>query len=368
MTIYAMVQGLTTSFTRQIGSLGADTLYITRRPIVMRGDWWRYRNRPPLTPADVDALRRSADRLQAIAPIAFAAAEAGYRGERIGAVEVRGTTAEYLDTATIKVASGRFLSSLEGEGDQPVAVIGSEVASRLFRGGDPLGARFDLGAGRYRVIGVLAPQGKAFGRSLDNLVILPLGAFGRLFGQRRDLVIAATAPAAHARAAEDQVIEVLRRARGLPGDREDTFSLNRQSELVDIFNEETQALFGVAIAIGLITLLVGGIGVMNIMLVAVTERTREIGVRRALGARRRTILLQFLAEASLVTLIGGAIGTALGNLGAYVLDRVSPLPAVVPTSATVGALVFSALVGLLFGTWPAYRAAQLDPIESLRYE
>ncbi len=368
MAIYALVQGLTSSFTEQIAQLGSNTLYISSRPWVQRGEWWKYRNRPPITKTDVQALRDGAPLLTAVAPVGFAMADVKYLGQRMDMVNVRGTSSEYIDTANIKVSSGRFLSPVDSDLDEPVAVIGSEVAERLLAGVDPIGARILVGAQRFTVIGVLKAQGKAFGQSLDNLVIMPLGPFGRMFGIRRDLSIAVVAPPDHLNEAEEQVIEVLRRSRGLSAGEDDTFSINRQSELVKIFRSETNALFGVAIAIGVITLLVGGIGVMNIMLVAVTERTREIGVRRALGARQRTILLQFLIEASLVTLLGGAVGTALGIGGAKILSIVTPLSASASPQAAVIGLVFSAAVGLAFGTWPAYRAATLDPIESLRYE
>ncbi|HUS63410.1 MAG TPA: ABC transporter permease [Kofleriaceae bacterium] len=368
MTIYGLVSGLTTSFTRQLAGLGSDTMYVTSRPWVMRGDWWRYRNRKPITRDDVAALRRRGNLLQAVAPVAGGAAEASYGSERIGIVDVRGTTSEFIDTSTLQLATGRFLSPLEGDSATHVAVIGSEVGQRLFKGADPLGARISLGAQRFTVIGMLVPQGKVFGRSQDNLVIIPIETFSRLYGARRDLAIAVTAPPEAMFQAEDQIVEILRRARGvLPGE-EDSFSINRQSELLKIFNQETKALFGVAIAIGLITLLVGGIGVMNIMLVAVTERTREIGVRRALGARRRTILFQFLTESALVTLAGGALGTAIGVLASRVIDRIAPVAAELSPTAVIGALLFSALIGIGFGTWPAYRAAHLDPIEALRYE
>jgi putative ABC transport system permease protein len=368
MTIYGLTAGLTSSFTRQLAALGSNTMYVSSRPWVIRGDWWRFRNRPPITREDVAALRRRGNLLAAVAPVANAAAEVSYRGERIGQVQVQGTTSEYIDTSTIKMAGGRFLSPLEGDGAGQVAVIGSEVAERLFKRGDPLGARISVGPQRFTVIGVLVPQGKAFGRSLDNLVIIPIDAFGRMYGMRRDMAIAVTAAPGAIYRAEDQIIEILRAERGLGAGEEDTFSINRQSELLQIFNEETKALFGVAIAIGLVTLLVGGIGVMNIMLVAVTERTREIGVRRALGARRRTILVQFLTESALVTMVGGALGTTVGVLASQVIDRVAPVSAELSPTAIVGALVFSAAVGLVFGTWPAYRAAHLDPIEALRFE
>ncbi len=368
MTIYGMVSGLTTAFTSQLATLGSDTMYVTSRPWAIGDDWWRFRNRPPITRDDVAALRRQADLLTAVAPVAITGAEASYRGERIGQVRIYGTTAEYLDVSTRKIASGRFLSSLEGAGTSHVAVIGSGVGERLFRGGSPLGARITLGPERFTVIGVLVAEGNSFGRSLDDVVVIPIETFGRLYGMRHDMAIAVTAGHDHLLAARDQVIEVLRHARGLAADKDDTFSINRQSELAALFDQETSALFGVAIAVGLITLLVGGIGVMNIMLVAVTERTREIGVRRALGARRRTILVQFLAEAALVTMIGGAIGSCIGVLGARVIDQISPIGADLSATAVVGALVFSGLIGLLFGTWPAYRAAHLDPIDALRFE
>jgi putative ABC transport system permease protein len=367
MTIYGMVTGLTTQFTTQIAALGSNTMYVTSRPWVIRGDWWQYRNRPPISRADVAALH-GASHLAAVAPLASAAAEVSYRSEQIRATQVEGTTSEYLDTSTLKIDRGRFLSAVEGASSNQVAVVGSEVVERLFANEAPLGARILLGPHRFTVIGVLKPQGKAFGRSLDNVVIIPIEAFGEIYGMQRNMVIVASAEPDHLHEAEEQIIEVLRRARGLAPETADTFSVNRQSELVKIFNEETSALFGVAIAIGLITLLVGGIGVMNIMLVAVTERTREIGVRRALGARRRTILIQFLVESALVTMIGGAIGTGLGVVASAVISRISPIGAELSSTAIVGAIVFSAIVGLGFGTWPASRAAGLDPIESLRFE
>jgi putative ABC transport system permease protein len=368
MTIYGMVSGLTTSFTRQLAALGSTTMYVTSRPWVVRGDWWEYRNRPPISRDDVAALRHGAPLLTAVAPLATAAAEVSYKGNQIGAVEVQGTTSEYIDTSTLKIDRGRFLSPIEGASVSRVVVVGADVAERLFPREQPLGARITLGPQRFTIIGVLKPQGKAFGRSLDNMVIIPIETFGGIYGMRRDMAIVASGSPDHLNEAQEQIIEVLRRSRGLGPEQRDTFSINRQSELVKIFQEETQALFGVAIAIGLITLLVGGIGVMNIMLVAVTERTREIGVRRALGARKRTILLQFLAESALVTMVGGAVGTALGVVAAEVIDKVSPLGAELSPTAIVGAVVFSGLVGLAFGTWPASRAAGLDPIESLRYE
>jgi putative ABC transport system permease protein len=368
MAMWSMVSGLRTSFARQFAELGANTLYVTNRPWVMRGDWWKYRNRPNITVDDLEAIRAHGDKLEAVAPMAFTIAEVSYRGERATGVLVRGTNAEYLDTANVRVDLGRFLSPVDASLDQPVVVIGSEIRDRFFRQVDPIGGRVLVGARYFTVVGVLAPQGKRFGESLDNEVIIPLGAFQRQFGFRRGLAIAVTASPENMSAAEDQLVEILRRQRRLRADQEDNFSINRQSEIMRMFNSQTAAIFGVAIAIGLITLIVGGVGVMNIMLVAVTERTREIGVRRALGARRLTILVQFLAEASMVTMIGGIVGTIAGLGGAWLLAQVSPLAAQASAGVAILGIVFSGFVGLLFGSWPAWRAAQLDPVESLRYE
>jgi putative ABC transport system permease protein len=198
--------------------------------------------------------------------------------------------------------------------------------------------------------------------------VLPYTTFLRDLGAKRSLNIAVSAAPEELPALEDELTGILRRVRRVPPDKKDDFSLNRQEAFLRLYEQLTGALYGVAVGVGAITLVVGGIGIMNIMLVSVTERTREIGVRRAIGARRRTVLLQFLIESSLVAAVGGTVGTALGLGVAQVVALVTPLAAAATWKAVALGVGFSAVVGLVFGSWPAWRASRLDPVEALRYE
>jgi putative ABC transport system permease protein len=221
---------------------------------------------------------------------------------------------------------------------------------------------------RFTVVGTMARRGRMLGMDMDVNVLVPYTTLLRDFGSKRSIIVAVAGEPGKLAQLEDELTGILRRVRHVPPDKKDDFTLNRQDQMLRIYQQLTGALYGVAIGVGLITLVVGGIGIMNIMLVSVTERTREIGVRRALGARRRTILFQFLLESSVVAAVGGSVGTALGLGIAWLIQLVTPLAAAVTPSAVVLGVVFSAAVGLLFGSWPAWRAARLDPVEALRYE
>jgi len=248
-------------------------------------------------------------------------------------------------------------------------VIGSEIAETLFPYLDPVDKDITLDGIKFRVIGVMERKGKFLNFNRDNLILIPLGATGKRDANFNFLVadVKATSPAQVERATEE-VREILRRQRKLKFAHKDTFMMFTQDTLTNLYNQLTGGIYLVMIAISSIGLVVGGVGVMNIMLVSVTERTREIGVRKALGARKRDILWQFLTEAMTLTGAGGVLGILIGAGVAWLVDKFSPFPAVMQPAWVVIAFLTSVVVGLTFGLWPAAKAARLDPIEALRYE
>ncbi len=376
MTVIAMVaimQGLNVAFEEQVSNLGAHTVYVSKASWLARGGgtWWEMRNRKRLGKEELEAVEREASLATAVAPIVNATATVAAPGHRLEGVRVVGTNDRYLFTRGGTVAAGRFIAPSDTDLSRSTVVLGSTVLERLLSGisaeAAP-GRKVQIGGRPYTIIGSLARRGKLLGFDMDDVVLIPYTTFLRDLGGRRSLDIAVASAPGDLEALEDQLVSILRRARRVPPEKKDDFALNRQEQFLRLYRELTAALYGVALGVGLITLVVGGIGIMNIMLVSVTERTREIGIRRALGARRRTILLQFLIESSLVAALGGTIGTALGLGAAELVALLSPLAAAVTPSAVALGIGFSTGMGLLFGSWPAWRAAELDPVEALRHE
>ncbi|WP_224241431.1 ABC transporter permease [Hyalangium gracile] len=369
LAIVGIIQGLNSSFDKQLATIGANTLFVSKFPWVMSGDWWVYRNRKNFTLPQVEQIRAQSSYVTAISPIVGRAADVAHGSEQLSTVGVNGVKSEYLVISGYEVVQGRFITEADDETTRPVAVLGADVASGLFPNISPIGQTIRIENRPFQVVGTLSRKGKLLDNNQDLVVMLPFKTFYAVFGKQRPFSISmAVTSAEDVKKAEDQLVGIMRRLRGTPPGEPDDFAINRPEMLANTYQQLTGALYGVAVGVGLITLLVGGIGIMNIMLVSVRERTREIGIRRALGARKRTIVVQFLMEASAVSAVGGALGTLVGLGLAKVVSLITPLAADVQVLTVVGGVGFAAVVGLLFGIWPAARAANLDPVEALRYE
>ena len=369
LAILGIIQGLNGAFARQLASLGTATLNISRRPFVVTGDWWKYRNRKQITLAQMQAVAQQSRLANAVVPEVNEESKEVRAGDQsVSNVDLVGTLADFQKIWGYEVPVGRFLTDADSDAERQVVVLGSDVAEGLFPGRSALGESVRLDNRPYRVIGVLAKKGQILGQSMDLVALVPFKTFLSVYGKRDFQIDVGLDDADQLDRAEDEITGIMRRVRSVPPGEPDDFSVNRTQQLADTYRQLTSALYGVAVGVGLITLLVGGIGIMNIMLVSVRERTREIGIRRALGARRRTIVVQFLLEASLVSAVGGAIGTAIGLGTAKLVSLVTSLAAAVHPLTVLGGVLFAASVGLVFGIWPAARAARLDPVEALRYE
>ena len=372
IAVVALVQGMNAYVTDTIvSSVGADNFTIQRMPpIRTQADEERVRSNPRIKLTELVAIKKFSDNVGAIAAQANAAATMAFRTEAVDGAQVQGVSADYLHFGTFDVERGRLISPVEIDTLRPVTVIGWDVADKLFGPVDPLEKTISIARHHFRVVGVHKKKGSAFGNSQDNFAIIPLGIFSKMFGSRMfglQLIVKPRTPELLPAAIDDATV-ALRVERRLRPKDPDNFGLFTSDTFLAIYKTLTQGVFAVLIGVVALSLVVGGIVIMNIMLMVVSERTREIGLRKALGARRRDIVWQILTESITLSTFGGVIGTGLGAIFAVVISKVSPLPASVQMWAVVTGIGITAVVGLFFGMYPAMRAAKLDPIEALRRE
>ncbi len=371
------INGIDRGFDKSLAMLGYDVIYVQKSSWTTMGQWWLYRNRPDLKTEYADQLNRiiaansRSELLLAVPQMSTYQASAKYRDRILEQVFSLGTNNDYLQTASGGLTSGRFFTAVESASSAMVCVIGDDIATGLFPNEPALDKSIQLKNGKCRIIGIFKKQGKFLGLfSFDNQIIMPLGAFEKVYGKKMFTTIRVKIKEqTHVSEAKEELLGLMRRIRRIPAGKDEDFSINEQrafkSQLDPIKN-------GIAIAGIFITgmsLFVGAIGIMNITFVSVKERTREIGLRKALGARRQTILLQFLIESVMICIIGGFTGLLTALLITLSIEKIEPdFPIQFSLDLVLASLAVSVITGIVSGLAPAVTASKLDPADSLRYE
>ncbi len=379
IAILSLIEGLNQSVAKQIRSIGSDLIYVAKFSMVRMGppNFEEIAKRPDLTPEDARALKQLPSVETAVPTIEQNFTKLKYRDREVAMIQIEGSTEDFGKAHNYAVEIGRDLSADDINHKRNVGVIGSYVAKNLFGDESPLGKDLNIGSHRIRIIGVYKEHGAFLGQNMDNFVTIPYTFYEKIFPRRRTTVferafggytISVVPKPGKVERAMDEVRELMRRRHGLRLDQPDDFELGTQQMLFEIYQSITRIGFIAIVAIAAISLIVGGIGIMNIMLVSVAERTREIGIRKAVGASNQNILLQFITESVILALIGGVVGIIFGVLLAMIISLISPLKASVGLWMILLGFGFSSAVGVFFGIYPARKAASLNPIEALRYE
>jgi putative ABC transport system permease protein len=360
--------GATAKVTADIAKLGSNMLSI--RPGQMRGPGGASAEAKPLEMADIEAIERDVKNLEAVAPTSSKGMTIVY-GNINWSTSVIGTTNKYLDVRDWEILMGRAFTDSELRTGKMACIIGETVRKELFGGQDPVGENVRLGRQSCKVVGILKSKGQSsFGTDQDDIVLIPLQAFQRRISGNRDIarIYLSVNEGASTETAREDISALLRERRRIGPKEGDDFSVFDMKEVSDTMAGTTEVLTTLLSAVAAVSLLVGGIGIMNIMLVSVTERTREIGVRLAIGAREREVLLQFLVEAVVLSTLGGIMGILFGVSSSFGLTKIFRIPYVLDPFMIVVAFIFSTTIGVLFGFFPARKAARLNPIDALRHE
>ncbi|HEY0004669.1 MAG TPA: ABC transporter permease, partial [Pyrinomonadaceae bacterium] len=371
----SIIQGLNKAFAEQIEALGSNTIWATKfDPSFGHQPNSEELHRKELSLEDADAIRNDAPSIIGVSPIYRKIAETvRYEEKQTDTPILLGVTQYYEFVQSSYAAHGRFINEMDVEQRANTCVIGIDVVRALFPYEEALGKELKIAGRPFRIVGVMEPLGNFLGQSRDNSVFIPITTFQKyypepVFPETIYVIIARPRSRAEVKLAVDEMTDILRRRRHVQRGAPNSFGISSQDALLDVYNQLTGATALVLTAISFVALMIGGIGVMNIMLVSVTERTKEIGLRKAVGATRLNILSQFLIEAVALTAMGGLAGLCVGELASLLMNKYSPLPAYVPLWAIAVGIGISAAIGIIFGLWPAWKAARLDPIEALRYE
>jgi putative ABC transport system permease protein len=371
IAVVSLIQGMNAYVTNAIVTdVGADNFTIQRNPVVRTAeDEERVRRNPPITMEDAEAVRRFGDNILAVATQGNSRTKITYKSETLNSVQIQGVSREYIFFSTFDAERGRPISPTEVDRDRLVTILGFDTADQLFGATDPIDKHIRIGGMPFRVVGVSEKKGSIFGQSQDEFAIVPIGVFRKMFGSRMSLQILVKPRTPDAvQAAMDDATIAMRIERRLRPNEPDNFGMFSSESLLALYHTATNGIFAVLLGVVALSLVVGGIVIMNIMLMVVSERTREIGLRKALGARRRDIMWQIITESVTLSTFGGLVGIGLGFLLALAISSATPLPAAVQFWSVAIGIGITALVGLFFGMYPAMRAAALDPIEALRRE
>lgn len=377
IAVVTIIKGLDKTVAQTFSSQGSTVFTISKKPAIIksREEFVTFNKRKDVTDEDAEAIARLCSACWRVGVAANAVETVKHADQKAENVRIRGVTPlTMFEIDGVSIDAGRIWTDGEGQAGRAVAVAGPDLLKNLF-GDAPadraVGQEIRVAGRSYTVIGVLEPLGSIFGFSRDNVVYIPYSAYQQSFGARSSIVAFIQVPSAdQLEAAEDQVRTIMlnRRGKMFSDDGDEGFSLETQDVFLDLYGQATSNIYIVTIGVAAISLVVGGIVVMNIMLVSVTERTKEIGIRKAIGARRKDILAQFLIEAVTVTAIGGALGVVTGFGLAYIISSLIGFPLLVSVASAVLGVGVSSVVGIISGLWPAWRAAKLDPIEALRAE